>query len=174
MADYTAALLAAIAASLEQNMRQIERCAALLGDERAWHRSNEHCNSVANLLLHLNGNVSQWILVGVGQGDPVQRDRPAEFAARGPGPVAPLSAALRETIDRAREIILRQDASELSTELEIQGYRVTSAAAIYHVGEHFSFHAGQIVHITKTLLNVDLSLYDAQGRLLRAEGSAPW
>lgn len=59
---------------LEQDISQIARCAALLSDEQAWWRPNEHCNSVANLALHLAGNIRQWIVAGLG-GEAFARDR---------------------------------------------------------------------------------------------------
>src|SRR5580765_3101826 len=42
--------------------------------DKIWWRPDEHSNSAGNLLLHLNGNVSQWILSGVGR-RPGSRDR---------------------------------------------------------------------------------------------------
>lgn len=158
----------AAVAKLRGDLAQLARCAGLLSDEQAWSRPNSHCNSVANLLLHLNGNVSQWIGGGIG-GDAVSRDRPAEFAARGVRPVKPLVEALRQTVDRACEIIAGLDEPVLAQRRTIQQYEVSALEAVFHVVEHFSFHTGQIIQITKTLLDVDLSLYDPQGRPLRRD-----
>ncbi|GMU84470.1 MAG: hypothetical protein AMXMBFR47_43390 [Planctomycetota bacterium] len=167
--------LAASTAKLRTDMAQIARCAALLTDDQAWSRPNEHCNSVANLILHLTGNVSQWICAGLG-GDDIPRDRPAEFAARDVRPVRPLTDALQRTIDRAIAIISALDEAALAKRHTIQKYEVSGLLAIFHVVEHFSFHTGQIIHITKSILDVDLSLYDAHGRPLKrtAAGGQPW
>lgn len=168
--DFTAASRA----KLQGDMAQIARCAGLLSDEQAWSRPNEHCNSLANLLLHLNGNVTQWICGGVG-GDPIVRDRPAEFAARDLRPVEPLVAELRQTINRACEFIAGLDEQALAQRHTIQHYEVSAMQAVFHVVEHFSFHTGQIIQITKTILDVDLSLFDEQGRMVqRAGGGQPW
>jgi uncharacterized damage-inducible protein DinB len=148
---------------LAQHLAQIARCVALLNHERLWERENAHANSVGNLLLHLTGNVRQWIVAGIG-GEPFGRDRPAEFAARGGRSGAELLAELERTVAQAREIIRGADADRLRGSLSIQGYTVTGLRAIFHVVEHFSFHTGQIVHITKVLKDVDLSSYDAQGQ----------
>lgn len=172
MPDSAATLVAAINASLAQNLAQIRRCVGLLGPQRAWQRANEHCNSVANLVIHLNGNVTQWICAGLG-GETARRDRPAEFAARS-GDCAAALDDLRKTVARASQVIAGLTADRLAQEYEIQGYRVRGIAAAYHVGEHFSFHTGQIVHITKAVCDVDLSLYDAHGRPVAREGDAPW
>lgn len=150
---------------LQQQMAQLERCAGLLAEGELWHRANEHCNSVGNLLLHLTGNVRQWVVSGLG-GRPFDRNRPQEFAARGPGPVAPILAGLKAVVDEACAILRAHTAPQLLTPYTIQGYSVTGIEVVMHVVEHFSFHTGQVIHMTKALKDVDLSLYDAQGRRL--------
>jgi uncharacterized damage-inducible protein DinB len=143
-----------------------------LSEDDLWHRVNERCNSVGNLLLHLRGNVQQWIVSGVG-GEPFSRDRPAEFAERGPLPLGAVWPPLQETASRACAIIGGLPPSHWRQPRRIQGYDVTVFLAVLHVVEHFSFHTGQIVHMTKALRNVDLSLYDAQGRRMDAR-APPW
>jgi len=69
-------------AKLRKRCGHIDTCVGKLNAEQVWQRGGESQNAVGNLLLHLTGNVRQWILDGVG-GMPVQRDRDAEFAARG-------------------------------------------------------------------------------------------
>jgi uncharacterized damage-inducible protein DinB len=165
-------LLAHARAKLEEHMAQVARCAGLLSADELWHRDNEHTNSVGNLLLHLTGNVRQWILGGLG-GQPVARNRPAEFAERGPLPVAPLVGALHEAIAQAGVILAKLDAAALAARRNIQGYEVSGQIAVCHVLEHFAFHTGQIVHMTKVLKNVDLSLYDAEGHKRPGGGVAP-
>lgn len=150
---------------LQQQMAQLERCAGLLSEDEVWRRANDHCNSVGNLLLHLTGNVRQWVASGLG-GQPFDRDRPQEFAARGPGPVGPLLIGLRAVVDEAGALLRARSAQQLLTPYAIQGYSVTGIEVVMHVIEHFSFHTGQVIHMTKALKDVDLSLYDAQGRRL--------
>lgn len=148
---------------LERNMRQIARCARLLDRDELWRRDNEHCNAVGNLILHLAGNVGQWIIEGVG-GEPYQRDRPAEFAQRAPLDAGPIVGRLDLTVEQARKIIRTCDPDRLESGCVIQGYKVTVLEAVFHVVEHFSLHTGQIVHITKTIKDVDLSSYDSIGQ----------
>lgn len=157
---------------MEQNLSQIERCAALLSDAEAWSRENERCNSVANLLLHLHGNITQWILCGIGHAT-VARDRPAEFGAREIAPVAPILRRLSETVGQACRIIRSLSENDYGVTRQIQGYTLLTINAVFHVAEHLSFHTGQIIHRTKALKSVDLSLYDAQGRRL-IPSEAPW
>jgi uncharacterized damage-inducible protein DinB len=155
---------------LQQQLGQIRRCAARLSDDEIWHRSNPHTNAIGNLILHLTGNVQQWIVAGLG-GIPADRDRPAEFAARGPVPASEIVERLGSVVADAIAIIEELDADALLRRRVIQGYTVSGLTAVFHVVEHFSGHTGQIVHITKLLKDVDLSLYDAQGR--RADDVRP-
>ncbi|HUG81475.1 MAG TPA: DUF1572 family protein, partial [Bryobacterales bacterium] len=68
---------------LRERLRRIELCVAKLDDEQLWARAHETENAVGNLILHLAGNIRQWIVSGVG-GAPDRRDRDAEFAQREP------------------------------------------------------------------------------------------
>jgi hypothetical protein len=63
----------------------IKHCLDQLSDDQAWQRSQPSLNSIGNLILHLCGNVRQWIVAGLG-GAADKRNRPAEFAERGPIP----------------------------------------------------------------------------------------
>lgn len=76
-------LTRAVVANFRQDLAQIVRCAGILTTEELWTRPNEHCNSVANLVLHLTGNITQWVIAGR-HGEPIDRDRPTQFAARDP------------------------------------------------------------------------------------------
>lgn len=161
--DWASELTAYAESKLAQNLAQIARCTVMLTPAELWHRASQTCNSVGNLLLHLEGNVRQWILGGVG-GQPVTRDRPAEFSARGGPSGAELLAKLEGTTRAACELLRNRGPNELLEHRLIQGYDVSELVAVTHVVEHFSFHTGQIVHMTKALRGVDLSQYDAQGR----------
>ncbi|MCA9242632.1 MAG: DUF1572 family protein [Phycisphaerales bacterium] len=148
---------------LDENMAQIRRCAGLLSIEALWSRANGHCNAVGNLILHLTGNVRQWIVASIG-GQPFERRRQAEFDQRHPTPAAELMPALDDVIRSAKEIIRAQTTETLPIRHQIQAYDVDRMTAIFHVVEHFSGHTGQIVHMTKALLDVSLSVYDETGR----------
>lgn len=165
--------LNSVARKLRQDLEQIARCARLLDSGQLWSRANAHCNSVGNLVLHLNGNVRQWIVAGLG-GAAFERDRPAEFAERGPLPCEDVLARLADTVEQACTVITSLRPAALADEHQIQGYRVTALAAVFHVAEHFSFHTGQVVHMTKAIRDVDLSLYDAQGKRITRGGAQPW
>src|SRR4030081_3076439 len=109
---------------LKQLSSRIEDCLGKLTYEQVWTRSGDHDNSVGNLVLHLCGNVGQWIGTGIG-GKPDARDRDAEFATRGGDRSAELAAKLRATIADAIAILLTLDADSLLETRLIQNYPVT-------------------------------------------------
>src|SRR4051812_47756281 len=127
---------------------KIQRCLDVLPVEALWRRPNESSNSIGNLLLHLSGNVRQWIVSGVGRA-PDHRQRSSEFEAREGGPAAELMAALRQTLSEADAVLASLDAASLAESREIQARHVTVLDAVYHVVEHFSTHTGQIILLTK-------------------------
>jgi uncharacterized damage-inducible protein DinB len=157
------------ATRLQDNLQQIEKCVSLLSVEQVWSRPNDVSNSIGNLVLHLRGNVQQWIVSSIG-GTAFERDRPLEFAQREPLAVQEILPPLKETVARAADVIRGLSAERLLEPVTIQGYTLTVLAAVFHVVEHFSLHTGQIVYQTKVVTGLDLSLYDAQGR--RIDGRA--
>src|SRR5689334_16459965 len=78
---WVAAVCHAAAAELADALRMIQHCCGQLSDGQIWWRPNESMNSIGNLLLHLTGNLRQWVVSGLG-GTADTRNRPAEFAAR--------------------------------------------------------------------------------------------
>jgi uncharacterized damage-inducible protein DinB len=143
---------------LQQLEGRIEECLDRLSPEQIWWRPSEENNSVANLVLHLSGNVRQWIITSVGD-RPSPRDRDAEFSARGNAGVSELQALLHETVNEAVSIIEGLTADRLNQRVQIQGFDVSVLEAVYHVVEHFALHAGQIMYITKALRKEDLGFY---------------
>ena len=144
---------------LADYLPKIERCLEQLTDEQIWWRANEQSNSIGNLLLHLSGNVRQWIISGLG-GEPDQRQRDTEFAQREGIPRAALLNLLRRTLLEAGAVLAAFDTSTLLNARKIQGNDVHALEAIFHVTEHFSMHTGQIILLTKLLSASDLHFYD--------------
>lgn len=140
---------------------------APLADADLWWRPNESSNSIANLMLHLSGNVRQWIVSGVG-GAPDARVREVEFSARAGVPKAELIRRLSETIQEAVQVIDAVDPATLQERRTIQGRDTTTFAAIFHVVEHFSTHVGQILYIVKLRTAEDLGFYKVVDGIARA------
>jgi uncharacterized damage-inducible protein DinB len=143
----------------EDFLPKIERCLGLLSDKQIWWRANEQSNSIGNLLLHLSGNVRQWIVCGLGDATDT-RDRDSEFAQRAELPPAELLDRLKRTVNEAVATLARLDPDKLLEKHRIQGLEVSALGAVLHVVEHFSMHLGQILYITKQLTAHDLHFYD--------------
>ena len=146
------------AAKLAELCGRIETCLGKLTPEQIWMRGTENQNAIGNLVLHLNGNVRQWILSGVG-GAPDARVRDEEFAARGGMGPETLGKRLRDTVDAALVVIRTLPHERLTVRTTIQGDDVSLLEAIFHVVEHFSGHTAQIIFITKMLTGEDLGFY---------------
>jgi uncharacterized damage-inducible protein DinB len=139
---------------------------ATLSEEQLWWRPNEASNSIGNLLLHLNGNVRQWMVASFNREED-RRDRPAEFSEKSNGSVAEIVTKLGATMEEAAAVLARLTEEDLRKPMEIQGYHVTGLEAVYQVVEHFGLHYGQIVYIIKALEGKDLGFYrelDKTGR----------
>lgn len=134
---------------------RISRCLKLLSEEEIWWRPNSASNSVGNLVLHLQGNVRQWIISGLGRQED-HRDRDLEFAESGPIPRRALLAGLRKTVKEADQVLATLREPDLVRQLSIQGFNVTGLQVVCHVAEHFALHAGQIIYVTKLKRGEDL------------------
>jgi uncharacterized damage-inducible protein DinB len=146
------------ARKLRQLSGRIEDCLGRLTHEQIWARGAGNQNAVGNLVLHLSGNVRQWIVAAIGgQADIRQRD--AEFAARSGVGTSTLAEQLRGIVGEAAAVIETLAPERLCDNLTVQSYNVTMLEAIYHVVEHFSGHTGQIVYATKLITGEDLGYY---------------
>jgi uncharacterized damage-inducible protein DinB len=138
-----------------------------LEDEQIWRRPNESSNSIGNLLMHMSGNVRQWIISGVGGAEDI-RDRASEFAARGSATRGELIESVRATLNEADAVMagIEDECAAANSDEPLQricmpqSYEVTALDAIFHVVEHFSYHTGQIVFAAKWLAEGQVSFYD--------------
>ena len=135
----------------EEYPASIERAISSLTDEQIWWRPNEGSNSIGNLMLHLAGNVRQWIVAGVGR-QPNERNRQQEFDERRKIPKHELLARLTSVLAEADAVLAKLREGELSEARQIQGADTTVMKAVFHVVEHFSMHTGQIQWIAKSQL----------------------
>ena len=137
---------------------RIDVCLAALSSEQVWKRGGENENAIGNLVLHLCGNVRQWIVSGIG-GEPDARQRSGEFAAQGGVSAVELRERLSATVSRAVEVIEAVSTAQLLQRRNIQGYEVSGLESIYHVVEHFSMHTGQIIFAAKAITGADFGFY---------------
>ncbi len=132
-----------------------------LTDEDIWWRPNPASNSIGNLVLHLAGNVKQWVVSGIG-GSPDRRERDQEFLAAAGQSRVELLAHLEEALDAVDDVLSRLRPEELLEPRQIQGMDVTVLGALYHVVEHFSTHTGQILYVTKLRTGKDLGFWEIE------------
>ena len=132
----------------KEHLPHLIDCLQRLSEKEIWWRPNAASNSAGNLVLHLCGNVRQWIIANLGE-YPHQRDRDAEFSELGPIPRTVLAVNLKKTVRQACEVLRLLPEAKLLRNYEIQGYRVTGIEVVAHVVEHFAFHTGQVIFITK-------------------------
>ncbi len=149
------------ATTLSKSQSQIAKCIAPLSEAQMWHRGGDYENSIANLLLHLEGNMRQWILHGVA-GQPDIRQRDEEFTLAKSTTSAQALAAFNATLEASCAIIASLPHERLLEVTDPQptgvDRHVTILDAIFKVVGHVQLHAGQIIVLTKQLLQRDLDL----------------
>ena len=133
---------------------------------KLWWRPNESSNSAGNLVVHLTGNVSQWILSGIG-GREYRRDRAGEFAAHDGAAAEVLLANLDAVLDQVDEVLAGIDEARLLEPAQIQGRSTTDLEAIFHVVEHFSTHLGQVILLSKSVMPGAVRFYEDAGGLAK-------
>ena len=144
---------------MDEYRTKLRRAVNALPADVIWQRANEGSNSVGNLLLHLAGNVGQWIVTGVG-GAPDTRDRPAEFNTRGGASADELLGRLDSVLAEADAVLSSLSADTLAERRTIQGRDVSVMAAVYSAVQHFSTHLGQIIMIAKEQSPGAIRFYD--------------
>ena len=137
--------------ALDAALRVIKHCVNQLTDDQIWWRPSESMNSTANLLLHLCGNLRQWIVSGVGGAADV-RERQKEFDARSSTPKIELLQQIEDTVAEVKTALSENSAEELLRIRRIQGNDVTGMQAIFHSVAHFRGHTQEIVHMTRCQL----------------------
>jgi len=152
---------------LEQYWPRLRGAVESLSDEQLWWRPNDASNSIGNLMLHLNGNVWQWMVASFNRMEDA-RNRPAEFDARDSVSVGLLLERLGGTMQEAGNVLARLTSDDLTATYRIQGYTVSGLDVVYQVVEHFGLHYGQIIYITKALVGKDLGFYRELGKTGRA------
>jgi hypothetical protein len=152
----------------EHYWARLRNCVDSLTDEQVWWRPNTASNSIGNLILHLNGNVCQWLVASFNRWED-DRDRPAEFAAESGLTAAQLLERLGATMNDAAAVLARLTEADLIAPYEIQGYHVSGLEAVYQVVEHFGLHYGQIAYIAKSLSGRDLGFYRELTKTGRAD-----
>ncbi len=141
--------------STRMNTISLER----LSEEDIWKRPNENLNSVGNLILHLCGNMSQYIISSLGETEDT-RKRDIEFDTISGFNKKELLLMLTETTEKSKRIINDASLAQLVRKRKVQGFLFSGIGVVLHAVEHYSYHTGQIAFWTKQLKNKDLGFYD--------------
>ena len=143
----------------DESLPRILKCLDQLTGNQIWWRPNESSNSIGNLVLHLCGNVSQWIGSGLG-GFPDTRTRQSEFDEREGILKDELTHLLISTMEQIKPVITKVETEELLRKPTVRTFEESGLTILVHVTEHFSYHTGQIAYITKMLTDNPLGFYD--------------
>ena len=151
----------AAARRMTESLERITKCTRFLNDEQIWNRFNNETPSVGNLMVHLTGNIRQWIISTLTD-SPDGRTRESEFDGSLDIPKEELNSSMKKVISRAIEIINGLNDESLSKTYWVQGFEESGTDIILHVVEHLSYHTGQIALHTKILTGKDLGFYAGQ------------
>ena len=143
----------------EENLPRIEKCLNILTEKQIWQRPNRTSNSIGNLILHLCGNIRQWVISSIG-GEQDIRQRDEEFSTTDGLSKTELYSLIKNTIQEAIKTIKNLSEQELLEQKSVQGYNYSALGNIFHVVEHLSYHVGQIAFWTKAVKDKDLGFYD--------------
>lgn len=143
---------------IDEYLVKIERCLNELKEEEIWERPNESSNSIGNIILHLCGNITQYIISSLGTAKD-NRERDLEFTTKGGISKLELYRKLSNVVDEAKNVISEINLEDLKKIRTVQGFRMSGIGIIIHVVEHFSYHTGQIAFWTKMIKNIDLGFY---------------
>ncbi len=142
----------------EENTPKIEKCLTELTEDELWHRPNASSNSTGNVILHLCGNITQYVLSGLGKVED-KRERDKEFTSTRVLQKAELLNKLKTVVGSAVEIMRSLKDDDLLQKHSVQGYDLSAIGIIIHVVEHYSYHTGQIIYWTKLIKDKDLGFY---------------
>lgn len=144
---------------MDESTRMIRKSLADISEEELWLKPNESLNSIANLILHLCGNITQYIISSLGETED-SRNRDLEFDAITSANKSEILAKLEDTVDTAKRVIFDSSLDQLLEIRSVQGFSFSGVGVIIHAVEHYSYHTGQIAFWVKQLKNKDLGFYD--------------
>lgn len=144
---------------IDESTRMIQKSLNDISEEEFWHKPNDSLNSIGNLILHLCGNITQYIISSLGETEDL-RNRDAEFSAKATANKNQTLKQLEHTVDTAKRVIFDTNISNLLKMRSVQGFTFSGVGVILHAVEHYSYHTGQIAFWVKQLKNKDLGFYD--------------
>jgi uncharacterized damage-inducible protein DinB len=142
----------------DESYTRIFKCLDQLNEDQIWFQFNEHTNSIGNLILHLHGNMRQWMMSTFNQSVDT-RKRSLEFVAASRVSKSVLKKMLLDLKEELETVLDRITKDDVEKKYKVQVYTENGVSIMVHVIEHFSYHTGQIALITKLLADKDLEFY---------------
>ena len=143
----------------EESIPRILKCLSMLNIDEVWRKPNENTNSIGNLILHLEGNATQWIL-STFTDHTDQRNRDYEFETTEKLSIEILTERLNNLKNKLEVCFNNLDENRLISTYTVQCFNETGVSILIHVIEHFSYHTGQITLLTKLLTNKAANFYE--------------
>lgn len=144
---------------MNESTRMIKKSLSEISEDEVWQKPNDSLNSIANLMLHLCGNISQYVISSLGETED-KRNRDDEFSITGGLTKDELITKLESVVDDAKRVIFDVTPNQLVKMRSVQGFSFSGVGIVLHAVEHYSYHTGQIAFWVKQLKNKDLGFYD--------------
>ncbi|ANH60898.1 DinB family protein [Dokdonia donghaensis] len=144
---------------LEENVRMISIALSKVVEEELWTKQNQSLNTLGNQLLHICGNMTQYIVSGLG-GNPDERNREEEFSTEDGFTKDELLQRLLLTVQTSTTIIDDATPENLLKKRKVQGFDLSGIGVVLHAVEHFSYHTGQIAMQVKLVIDQPLGFYE--------------
>ncbi|MEO0570315.1 MAG: DUF1572 family protein [Bacteroidota bacterium] len=143
---------------MDESLRMVKIATEAITEEQLWQKPNPSLNSIANLILHLCGNMKQYGIDSL-QGIEDDRDRDWEFSVVGGFSKQELLQKLSDTVAHVKESFYLVSSQRLVEKKWVQGFEFSGIGNAIHVVEHFSYHTGQIAYWVKFLFDKQLGFY---------------
>lgn len=153
---------------LDEDTRMIKISLDAVSESVIWKKPNVSSNSIGNQMVHICGNMTQYIIASLGEQDDF-RKRDEEFSMTGGLTKIQLVQKLEDTVDKAKRVLTGCNKKQLIKKREVQGFNLSGIGIVIHAVEHYSYHTGQIAFWTKLLINKDLGFYDGRDLNIKNE-----
>ncbi len=143
---------------LEESLRMIRLAFEKVEDDLVWKRPIPKGMSLGNQILHICGNMTQYVIASLGEQED-NRQRAKEFDADLGYNTIQLLEKLTSVVAEAKEIIVTTSQEKFVKIRDVQGFSLSGIGVLLHAVEHFSYHTGQIAFWIKQETQEDLGFY---------------
>jgi hypothetical protein len=145
---------------------RLATCIDTVDHTRLWNDFAPNLTSPGNLVLHLVGNLRQYVLKTLGDRD-YYRERSKEFTDKPSLDRDALKSLLLQTVDECRAVIDSLGEEKLCRSYTVQGQKRTGYEILVLAIEHFGYHAGQFAWFSKYLFGGEIDFF--KGRNLNIQ-----